>query len=166
MIISRRVTSSSTCRSVAGRQHTARARLSRLWDIRQGLTTDVTARYTGAAPLVSSGSLDGFAAAAHYGLSRGPCCRSTCRFRQALSRTWELSAGVNNALNQRPALWTPAFDRQACCGVALAVSAAGLRVGSGFGARRLAVLRPRDRQTAHAENYQRTAEYAEDCSLG
>lgn len=92
--------------------HTARARLSRLWDIRQGLTTDVTARYTGAAPLVSSGSLDG-SQPPRITAEQGAMLSVDLQFRQALSRTWELSAGVNNALNQRPALWTPAFDRQA-----------------------------------------------------
>jgi hypothetical protein len=29
----------------------------------------------------------------------------------------ELSVGVNNALNQQPALWTPAFARQVYAGV-------------------------------------------------
>jgi outer membrane receptor protein involved in Fe transport len=35
----------------------------------------------------------------------------------------ELSAGVNNLLNQRPALWTPAFDRQFYVGLSMRWSA-------------------------------------------
>ncbi|MBL0940698.1 MAG: TonB-dependent receptor [Gemmatimonadaceae bacterium] len=99
-------------------RHTARGRLSRVWALRQGLTTDLTARYTGAAPLVTSGSSDGSVPPSITG-EQGAMMAVDLQFRQALTRTLELSAGVNNALGQRPAMWTPAFDRQIYAGLRL-----------------------------------------------
>jgi outer membrane receptor protein involved in Fe transport len=46
------------------------------------------------------------------------------QFRLAVSERAELSFGGNNLLAQRPALWTPAFDRQFFLGMRVRWSAA------------------------------------------
>jgi outer membrane receptor for ferrienterochelin and colicins len=96
--------------------HTARLRASREWSVRRGLSTDLSTRYTGNAPLVgipSGAPITGpFSTASGVIGHQGALLSIDGQLRLMLNPTTELSAGVNNLLNQRPNLWTPAFDRQ------------------------------------------------------
>ena len=87
--------------------HTARAHLARDWDVFSGLITDVNLRYTGSAPLV------GTVADAPVIIGRqGEFLSLDGQVRANLTRLAELSVGVNNALDKRPLLYTPAYQRQ------------------------------------------------------
>ncbi len=103
--------------------HTARARVAREWAVRSGMTTDLSARYTGNAPLVGipSGAPITGAFSTESGVigRQGALLSVDAQWRLALINGAELSAGVNNLLDQRPALWTPAFARQFYAGVRL-----------------------------------------------
>lgn len=103
--------------------HTARVRWSREWAVRRGLSSDVSARYTGAASLVGvpSGAPITGAFSTESGVigRQGAFLSVDGQLRFAVSRRAELSAGVNNVLDQRPALWTPAYARQWYAGVRL-----------------------------------------------
>jgi outer membrane receptor protein involved in Fe transport len=90
---------------------TVRARASRAWRVAAGLTGDLTVRHTGAAPLVLAASADG-TRPPQIGGEQGAMTSVDLQLRQVLRSGLELSGGVNNLLGQRPALWTPAFDRQ------------------------------------------------------
>ncbi len=103
--------------------HTARVRLSREWAVRRGLSSDVSARYTGAASLVGIPSGAPITGAFSTGSGiigrQGAFLSIDTQFRCAVTRRAELSAGVNNVLGQHPALWTPAYARQWYAGVRL-----------------------------------------------
>lgn len=96
--------------------HTARFRASRTFSVLRGLETDLSTRYTSSAPLVgipSGGPVTGPLSTAPGIIGRqGALLSIDGQLRLVLTPTTELSGGVNNLLNQRPALWTPAFDRQ------------------------------------------------------
>lgn len=94
-------------------KHTARVALGRDWSVLRGITTDVIGRYTGRAPLIGSDA-NGTARIVGY---QGEFLSLDAQLRANVSPTTELSAGVNNALGQRPALFTPAYDRQVYAGV-------------------------------------------------
>ena len=101
--------------------HTARLQAARSWSVMQGLATDMSVRYTGNAPLV--GIPAGAPITGPFSTESGVIGRQGAllsvdgQFRLAISNLTELSAGVNNLLAQRPALWTPAFDRQFYAGL-------------------------------------------------
>ena len=101
--------------------HTARVRLSRQFPVRRGLFTDVSARYTGSAALL--GIPSGAPITGPFSTEQGIIGRQGALFsmdaqlRLSLTPEAELSFGGNNLLGQRPALWTPAFDRQFYAGV-------------------------------------------------
>lgn len=101
--------------------HTARLRLSRQFPVRRGLFTDVSARYTGSAALL--GIPSGAPITGPFSTEQGIIGRQGALFsmdaqlRLSLTPEAELSFGGNNLLGQRPALWTPAFDRQFYAGV-------------------------------------------------
>ncbi len=103
--------------------HTARVRISREWSLRHGMTTDVSARYTGNAPLVGipSGAPITGAFSTESGIlgRQGAFLALDGQWRAALWSGGEVSVGVNNLLDQRPALWTPAFARQVFVGMRL-----------------------------------------------
>ena len=103
--------------------HTARVRVSREWAVRQGLLTDLSARYTGNAPLVgipSGAPITGpFSTEAGIIGRQGAFLAVDAQLRLNLARGAELSMGANNLLDQRPVLWTPAFARQFFVGVRL-----------------------------------------------
>jgi outer membrane receptor for ferrienterochelin and colicins len=103
--------------------HTARLRVAREWTVLRGLTSDLSARYTGSAPLVGipSGAPITGAFSTESGVigRQGAFLAIDGQLRLAMSHTAELSAGVNNLLDQRPNLWTPAFARQFFVGVHL-----------------------------------------------
>jgi outer membrane receptor for ferrienterochelin and colicins len=107
--------------------HTARLRVSRGWTVRRGLDTDLSVRYTGNAPLVGipSGSPITGPFSTESGIigRQGALLSVDTQLRLLVTPTTELSGGVNNLLNQRPALWTPAFDRQFFVGVQVRWSA-------------------------------------------
>ncbi len=84
-------------------RHTASASLSRQWQRYGGIAADLSSRYTGSAPrgsITQAGflSVDG-------------------QLRLGLQRSVELSLGVVNLFDQRPAGWTAAFQRQATIGL-------------------------------------------------
>ncbi len=103
--------------------HTARLRVAREWTVLRGLTSDISARYTGSAPLVGipSGAPITGAFSTESGVigQQGAFLAIDGQLRVAISSAAELSAGVNNLLDQRPNLWTPAFARQFFVGVRL-----------------------------------------------
>jgi len=103
--------------------HTARVRVSREWAVRRGLLTDLSARYTGNAPLVgipSGAPITGpFSTEAGIIGRQGAFLAVDAQLRFNLARGAELSMGANNLLDQRPVLWTPAFARQLFVGVRL-----------------------------------------------
>jgi outer membrane receptor for ferrienterochelin and colicins len=85
--------------------HTARAKWSGRWNTWRGLATDVSARYTGKAPVGT--------------LTQGAFVSVDAQSRVGLTELVELSAGVTNLLGQRPTLWTPAYERQVFVGARL-----------------------------------------------
>ncbi len=103
--------------------HTARVRLSRGWAVRDGLTTDLSARYTGNAPLlgIPSGAPITGAFSTESGIigRQGAFLAIDTQLRLTVVTGASLSLGVNNLLDQRPALWTPAFARQVYAGLTL-----------------------------------------------
>jgi outer membrane receptor for ferrienterochelin and colicins len=101
--------------------HTARLRVSRQFAVRQGLATDMNARYTGGAALIGipSGAPITGPFSTEQGIigRQGALLSVDAQLRLSITRETELSFGGNNLLGQRPALWTPAFDRQFYAGV-------------------------------------------------
>jgi outer membrane receptor for ferrienterochelin and colicins len=93
-----------TGRTLDGRaRHTARAAVSERWTALGGIAADLSTRFTGAAPRAlftqeSFLSVDG-------------------QLRFGLQRSMELSVGVTNLFDQRPAGWTAAFQRQLLVGL-------------------------------------------------
>jgi outer membrane receptor for ferrienterochelin and colicins len=85
--------------------HTARAKWSGRWNTWRGLATDLSARYTGKAPVGT--------------LTQGAFVSVDAQSRVGLTELVELSAGVTNLLGQRPTLWTPAYERQVFVGARL-----------------------------------------------
>jgi outer membrane receptor for ferrienterochelin and colicins len=98
--------------------HTARAQISHRWRGLSGLLTDLSAHYTGKAPIGQQ--------------TQGAMFSIDGQLRYDLSGQFELSAGVNNLFDQRPALWTPASQRQLFVGLR---SSKGLRSSQGQVAR-------------------------------
>jgi outer membrane receptor for ferrienterochelin and colicins len=103
--------------------HTARARMARVWSVREGLATDLSVRYTGNAPLVgipSGAPITGpFSTESGVIGTQGALLSVDAQARLQLVSGAELSVGVNNLLGQLPTLWTPAFARQFYAGVRL-----------------------------------------------
>ncbi|MFN9312056.1 TonB-dependent receptor plug domain-containing protein [Gemmatimonas sp.] len=101
--------------------HTARFRASREFGVLQGLAGDVSVRYTGGAPLVgipAGAPITGpFSTAPGVIGRQGALLSVDAQWRLRITPTATLSVGGNNLLNQRPALWTPAFDRQLFAGL-------------------------------------------------
>lgn len=91
-------------------KHTARARWSGRWDAWHGIATDLSARYTGKAP-IGDLTQDAFLSVDTQG-------------RVNVSPLVELSLGVSNLLGQKPSLWTPAYERQVFAGARVRWSAA------------------------------------------
>ena len=87
----------------------------------QGLAGDVSVRYTGGAPLVgipAGAPITGpFSTAPGVIGRQGALLSVDAQWRLRITPTATLSVGGNNLLNQRPALWTPAFDRQLFAGL-------------------------------------------------
>lgn len=103
--------------------HTARLRASREFDVLRGLAGDVSVRYTGNAPLVgipAGAPITGpFSTAPGIVGRQGALLSVDAQWRLRVTQTATLSFGGNNLLNQRPALWTPAFDRQYYAGLSI-----------------------------------------------
>ena len=101
--------------------HTARLRVSREWAVLRGFTSDLSTRYTGTASLIGipSGAPITGAFSTESGIigSQGAFLAIDGQVRLAVTRRAEVSIGVNNVLDQRPLLWTPAFARQAYAGL-------------------------------------------------
>jgi outer membrane receptor for ferrienterochelin and colicins len=83
--------------------HSARTDVSHTWRALGGIVTDVSAQFTGGAPAGDSTQAARLAVDA--------------QLRARLTQSLELSVGVNNVFDERPALWTPAFGRQFYAGV-------------------------------------------------
>lgn len=88
-------------------QNTLRAHVARNWGLLSGVMTDLTARYTGSAPLI--GTVNDLATVVGH---QGEFLSVDGQVRASISRLAELSVGVNNLLDQRPAMYTPAYQRQ------------------------------------------------------
>ncbi|MEP6834211.1 MAG: TonB-dependent receptor [Gemmatimonas sp.] len=87
--------------------HSARVRVARTWSFFSGVTADATASYTGSAPLVGTVG----DAPAIVG-TQGEFLSIDAQLRARLTRLAELSVGVNNLLDKRPVLYSPAYQRQ------------------------------------------------------
>ena len=103
--------------------HTARVTMAREWAVRRGLTTDLSVRYTGSAPLIgipSGAPITGpFSTESGIIGQQGALLSVDGQLRLRVTTATELSVGVTNALNQQPTLWTPAFARQVFVGFRL-----------------------------------------------
>ncbi len=101
--------------------HTVRVTAARTWPWYRGLTTDMSARYTGNAALIgipSGAPISGpFSTESGIIGRQGALLSLDGQMRLALTTIAEVSVGVSNALNQLPALWTPAFARQLYVGM-------------------------------------------------
>lgn len=87
--------------------HTARVHFGQYWNVLSGLNADASARYTSSAPVI--GTVDNLPAVVSR---QGAMLSIDAQARVNLTGMAELSAGVNNLLDQRPAMYTPAFARQ------------------------------------------------------
>ena len=94
--------------------HTARLHVARTFDLLSGVTSDFTARFTGSAPMV--GTVADVPAIVGR---QGAFLALDAQVRANLTRLVKLSAGVNNLLDQRPALYTTAYQRQSFVAVHL-----------------------------------------------
>jgi outer membrane receptor for ferrienterochelin and colicins len=93
-----------TGRTLDGRAtHTARVAVSQRWMQLGGIATDVSTRFTGSAPRGT--------------IVQGSFLSVDGQVRVGLRRTMELSVGVTNLLDQQPAGWTAAFQRQVYVGL-------------------------------------------------
>jgi len=93
-----------TGRTLDGRAtHTARVAVSQRWMPLGGIATDVSTRFTGSAPRGT--------------IVQGSFLSVDGQVRVGLRRTMELSVGVTNLLDQQPAGWTAAFQRQVYVGL-------------------------------------------------
>jgi len=108
--------------------HTARARVSREWTLLDGLQGDVSVRYTGNAPLIgipAGAPITGpFSTEPGIVGRQGALLSVDMQWRLRVNALATLSFGGNNLLNQKPALWTPAFERQVFAGLAIHWAAA------------------------------------------
>lgn len=100
--------------------HSMRLQASREWNIRYGLYTDASVSHTSSAPLVGSIGDDETLAIRDR---QGAFTSVDMQLRFALTRITEISFGGVNLLDSRPALWSPAFQRQWYAGVRLHYSA-------------------------------------------
>ncbi len=95
-----------TGRTLEGRaRHTARATLAQEWRSFMGAMSDITARYTGAAPLGAG--------------TQAALLSVDAMVRLPLWHSMEVSVGGTNLLDARPTGWTPAFQRQFTVGVTM-----------------------------------------------
>lgn len=94
-------------------KHTARATVSHRWWSGRGPFTDLSARYASRAPAIGENSAGEPAIVAW----QGAFLSVDGQARMTLVRRTTLSVGVNNLLDQRPELYTPAFARQVYVGV-------------------------------------------------
>lgn len=103
--------------------HTARLRASREWSWLQGVQGDVSVRYTGNAPLIgipAGAPITGpFSTEPGIVGRQGALLSVDMQWRVRVTQVASLSFGGNNLLNQLPALWTPAFQRQLYAGLAI-----------------------------------------------
>jgi len=103
--------------------HTARLRASREWALLEGLQGDVSVRYTGNAPLIgipAGAPITGpFSTEPGIVGRQGALLSVDMQWRLRVSKLATLSFGGNNLLNQQPALWTPAFQRQMYAGLSI-----------------------------------------------
>lgn len=103
--------------------HTARLRATREFAVLRGLTGDLSVRYTGNAPLIgipAGAPITGpFSTDPGIIGRQGALLSVDAQWRLQLNPVATLSVGGNNLLAQRPALWTPAFDRQIFAGLSI-----------------------------------------------
>ena len=108
--------------------HTARLRASREWRVLDGVQGDVSVRYTGGAPLIgipAGAPITGpFSTAPGIVGRQGALLSVDMQWRVRVNDLATLAFGGNNLLNQKPALWTPAFERQMYAGLSIQWAAA------------------------------------------
>jgi outer membrane receptor for ferrienterochelin and colicins len=83
--------------------HTARVQIAQRWSALAGLTSDLSIHYTGSALLGNA--------------TQGALLAVDGQVRLGVAPRVELSIGVNNLFDARPALWTPASRRQVFMGL-------------------------------------------------
>jgi outer membrane receptor for ferrienterochelin and colicin len=115
---------------------TARLQLAREWNVLSGLQTDLSARYTGPAPLVGNAGTGGTYTGGGIEIvgeqtptvvARQQAFLSVdMQVRFAVTRFSELSAGVNNLLGAQPDFWTPAYQRQGYMAIRLRYGSNGV----------------------------------------
>jgi len=93
-----------TGKTLDGRaSHTARFAVQQRWSLLGGAAADLSTRYTSSAPRAT--------------LTQGAFLSLDGQVRLGTQRGAELSLGVTNLLDQRPAGWTAAFQRQVTLGI-------------------------------------------------
>lgn len=95
--------------------HTARAAMASTWSRWHGLATDASIRYASRAPVIGEDNAGNTIVTAY----QGALLLINAQARLPISGATALSVGVNNLLNQRPNLYSPAFDRQWYVGLQL-----------------------------------------------
>jgi outer membrane receptor for ferrienterochelin and colicins len=83
--------------------HSARISFARTWNGLRGLLTDAAMHYTGEARVGDE--------------TQGALLAVDAQLRLPVSRSLEVSLGVNNLFDRRPVLWTPAYARQVFAGL-------------------------------------------------
>lgn len=89
-------------------RHTARVALASEWPQVRGLSTDASVRYSSRAPVIGA-TESGEPVISQY---QGAFVSIDGQVRYVLTDMVEASVGANNLLNQRPALFSPAYSRQ------------------------------------------------------
>lgn len=93
--------------------HTARARATHTWKVLNGLRADVTGLYTSEAPLVGETDQGNLGVVGE----QGAFMQWNLGFQLGVTPLLDLSAGVDNVFDQRPANWTGLIERRIWVGV-------------------------------------------------
>jgi outer membrane receptor for ferrienterochelin and colicins len=89
--------------------HSGRLRATKVWGLLRRLRTDVTALYTGSAPIIGDG---GFGGGIEVTGEQGAFLQWNVGLQLGVFPSLALNAGVNNLLNQAPENWSGLIERR------------------------------------------------------
>ncbi len=101
--------------------HSGRLRATKTWDVLRGLRADVTALYTGSAPLVG----DAFGSGVEVTGEQGAFLQWNLGLQMGVFPALSLNAGVDNLFNQQPENWTGLIERRFWIGFSTQWKASG-----------------------------------------
>jgi len=101
--------------------HTGRLRGTKTWDVLRGMRADVTALYTGSAPLVG----DAFGSGVEVTGEQGAFLQWNLGLQMGVFPALSLNAGVDNLFNQQPENWTGLIERRFWIGFSTQWKASG-----------------------------------------